>query len=226
MSLRFFAKLKKSLIKRYRIYVLGDNFYRDVKRWFADNEQSDMRYDNDLDANSIVFDVGGFQGDFADEISKRYNCAIYIFEPVAEYYEACVARFSGNDKIKCFHFGLGGSEATFTVSVAGDASSTERGDKSKPSENIRIRPLADVMMELGVENISLIKMNIEGGEYDLMTHVLDRGIVDRVEQFLIQFHNFVPKAIQQRNRIRDALGRTHQCLWCYEFVWEKWVRRS
>ena len=67
-----------------------------------------------------------------------------------------------------------------------------------------------------------MKINIEGSEYPLLTHMADKNKLSLVSQYQIQFHEFMNGASLMRDKIIDALSKTHQQSWCYAFVWENW----
>ena len=69
-----------------------------------------------------------------------------------------------------------------------------------------------------------MKINIEGGEYPLLESISDAGMLNSVDNFQIQFHDFVDDAVARRAAVLESLSQTHECTWCYEFVWENWKR--
>lgn len=75
---------------------------------------------------------------------------------------------------------------------------------------------------MGIDGIDLLKISIEGVEYQLLSRVLDEGLAERIGNFQIQFHSFVKNAEAMRDRIGERLGKTHTRNWCYVFVWENW----
>lgn len=50
----------------YRLYIIKDEFTLTVKKWFQDNGGESLMLDYPLTNNSIVFDLGGYKGDFAN----------------------------------------------------------------------------------------------------------------------------------------------------------------
>jgi hypothetical protein len=72
----------------------------------------------------------------------------------------------------------------------------------------------------------LIKLNIEGGEYPLLTRMINTDIVEKCRDIQVQFHNCVPDAEAMRLQIRNALSRTHFLTYDYPFVWENWRRKK
>ena len=63
-----------------------------------------FRLNHELNSDSIVFEVGGFTGDFSSRIIERFDCYVYIFEPIMEYYEHLKLKYNLNTKIKVFNY--------------------------------------------------------------------------------------------------------------------------
>lgn len=217
-------KLTNKAKRAYRVWILRDPFPTEVRRWFADKGDETLRLDYDLNEASVVFDVGGYQGDFADKISNRYNCHVFVFEPSKDFYDACVERFEKNDKVRCFNFGLGHLNETVSLSDAADASSTKLGPPEDASTSVSIRIFSEVVRELEIKHIDLIKINIEGGEFDLLPHMMSDPMITEIDNIQVQFHTFIKDAKKMRRAILKKLSETHKCDWCYTFVWENWSR--
>ena len=222
--MRLLRGVRSRLEHFWRLYVLRDQFYRTVTKWFADDGDATLRLDYPLDASSVVFDVGGYRGDFADAIFKRFGCRVFIFEPVSDFYQRCLERFRGNDAIKCLNYGLARTTGFFQIHLAEDGSSFELDSGSGLAETAQSRSITEVVDELGVGVIDLIKINIEGGEFDLLPAMIDSGLVKRTRHIQVQFHNFIDGAQAARDSIRRSLALTHREKWCYPFVWESWER--
>ena len=216
-------KILRKLSHFYVKHILRDTFTREVDRWFNDRGDQNLRLDYALDEGSIVFDIGGYVGDFAADIHAKTGCKVFLFEPSQEHYAQCLQRFKGSPEVQCFSFGLGSSEKIGYLGDAADASSVSNVPFAENDERISLRRFSDVCSELGVKRINLMKINIEGGEYDLLPHLIETGIVAAVENIQIQFHNFVDGAVVKRAAIVEALAKTHERTWCYEFVWENWT---
>lgn len=71
--------------------------------------------------------------------------------------------------------------------------------------------------------VDLIKINIEGGEYDLLEHLLSSGMVKRFKNIQVQFHeDVIPKAEARMRKIHDELSKTHRVTFQKIFIWENW----
>ena len=222
------AKLIKQtankFLKLYKLYIVKDEFTIQVKKWFADGGDQNLRLDYpELTSGSIVFDLGGYLGDFTAAIIERYNCKAYIFEPHPEYFSKCIERFSSYENVMVLNYGLADKNGEFFLSNSLDGSSFINPNHSqKDGIKCVIRDLSSVLNELDIKSIDLMKINIEGGEFPLMEHIISCDKQAIVGQYQIQFHNFVENAVDRRMQISRALSKTHVRTWCYTFVWENW----
>lgn len=84
--------------------------------------------------------------------------------------------------------------------------------------------MGDILAELKLDNIDLISMNIEGGEYPLMTDILENNLTNKFKNIQIQFHEIDETSEVKRLQIREHLKLTHRETFCFPFVWENWER--
>mgnify|MGYP001246724257 CR=1 FL=1 len=80
--------------------------------------------------------------------------------------------------------------------------------------------------EQNISEIDLMKINIEGGEYNVMQRLLDENKVRNIRCLQIQFHDLDKNSVQKKEYIRNLLYKTHTCEYCYEFIWENWIRKD
>jgi len=199
--------------------------YREVlARWNADGGDARFRFDYDLTPTSVVLDVGGYEGQWASDLYSRRRCRIRIFEPVCEFAELIDRRFSRNSDIDVLAFALGANDRTETLSLAGASSSAHKVKQSRV--NIDVRDVKRWFDEAALDDVALMKINIEGGEYELLERMLDTDLVQRVAAIQIQFHYFVENAEQRMSVIQDRLSATHRPTWQYRFIWENWERKE
>lgn len=178
-----------------------------------------LRFDYELNENSIVFDLGGYEGQWSSDIFSRYQCFIHVFEPVETFAKNIEDRFAKNEKIFVHNFGLSDNSKIARISHDADSSSIFRGEGK---EEIRLVNATDFMKEDNISKIDLMKINIEGGEYDLLEHLIKTGFVKNIINLQIQFHDFIPNARERMKHIQKNLGETHRLTYQYEFVWENW----
>jgi hypothetical protein len=75
------------------------------------------------------------------------------------------------------------------------------------------------------QNIALFKLNIEGGEYDVMERILKTQMHSRIYNLQIQWHSVSPNAMDRMVAIRHELSKTHALTFSNGFVWENWQRQ-
>jgi FkbM family methyltransferase len=196
---------------------------RVIDEWWAQNGDKTHRLDYPLGKESLVFDLGGYEGQWASDIFARYRCSIHIFEPVKEYFDNIVERFKGNDRIVAHDIGLGSKTRDETIAIDADGSSIFKSGSN--GQKIRLVSADEYFKENGIENIDLMKINIEGGEYELLEHLVQCEHVKKIENIQVQFHEFIPDAKLRMNRIKRDLEKTHYLTYEYPFVWENWRRR-
>jgi FkbM family methyltransferase len=116
----------------------------------------------------VIFDCGGYDGEWANKMALMYpSASIYIFEVVPAYCASLKERFNANKNIHVFDFGLGKSDGYIDIAVYGVASSAFLTHKDTKLVTGRIKKFGSFIHEHNLHQIDLLKMNIEGGEYDL-----------------------------------------------------------
>lgn len=213
----------KKLITQVR-YPWTRVFYREFRRWRRDKmENVRMGFDT-LKPDANVFDMGGFEGNWAASIHDRYGSRVSIFEPHPHFAKNIEKRFADNDKVSVYDFGLGSVSTPIKLSDDGDASSSVKSDDGNVIG--RIEAVSDFFDRISIPRVDVMKINIEGGEYDLLPALIDKGIISQISLLQIQFHLFSEGDIRKRDAIRSQLLLTHVCDWSYDFVWEQWSLRA
>lgn len=191
------------------------------RKWKEDRGDQTLRLDYNLNQESIVLDVGGFKGQWASDLYSKYNSKVYIFEPVNDFFNQIHQRFSKNDSIKVFDFGLGAETRKESISLTGDASSIFL-DSKKSKEEIDIVSISEWLTDEGINHIDLIKLNIEGGEYELLEHIINTGLIHKINNIQVQFHRIEDNSEDRMLNIQNALINTHEPTYQYHFIWENW----
>lgn len=222
----FFKKFFNRILLLYKAYFLKDKYSVDVIKWFKDKGDETLRFDYpDLNESSIVFDVGGYVGDFAHEINEKYGCKVYLFEPHPIFYKTCVERFKNNENVIPLNYGLSDTEGEFFLANSVDGSSFSNPNLTNVKGiNCKVKEFISVMDDIDVKEIDLLKLNIEGIEYTLLNHLAENNSLNLIREYQIQFHNFIEDSSSMRESIVESLSKTHTRTWCYYFVWENWKK--
>lgn len=192
------------------------------KPWFKINGDKTLRLNYDLSKSSIVFDLGGYKGNFAQEIYNRYLCKIFIFEPVKSFYKIIDDKFKDIPKVTTYPYGLANEDKELFISDSEDASSVFID--SEGSEKIKLKSILNFNNNNNITHVDLIKINIEGGEYEVLEALLESGMISIFKNLQIQFHDFIiDNASERMENIQVQLAKTHKITYQYKFVWENWV---
>jgi FkbM family methyltransferase len=135
-----------------------------------------------LPQDGVVFDVGAHSGQFAKLFAQMVpNGHVYAFEPGSYALSLLrpILRLKRLANVTVQECGLGDAEQElvlnmpkkrsgsygFGLSFMGDASGEAR---ALVSETVRVRGIDDVVAELGLERLDLIKADIEGSEMRML----------------------------------------------------------
>lgn len=193
-----------------------------LRKWQTDRGDYELRFNYDLGEESIALDLGGYEGKWTNDIYTKYRCRIYVFEPVGSFADQIRRRFAENDKIEVCQHGLGASTRQEIIHLSVDGSSVF--GSSAASEEITIIDAKTWIEENLNGRINLIKINIEGGEYELLSRLIETNLVERIDNIQVQFHRISGASMAEMRSIQRALRRTHRPTYQYEFVWENWAR--
>ncbi len=176
----------------------------------------------DLPENPIIFDVGGYKGDWVKIALDKYkNPTIYVFEPVKSFYEQIVERWKSNPNIKVFNFGLSDKNREEEICIDGDSSSVFRGVGN--FEKIQLKDIREFIVENELMFVDLIKINIEGEEYRLLEYLTSIPELNVFQNYLVQFHGFVENYEIRREDIIKKISEYYDKVVNFDMVFEGWT---
>lgn len=209
------------LSRRFQDDVLFSHY---VSKWFRDDGDSTLRLNYpELNEGSLVLDLGGYKGQFASDIFGRYRCEVYVFEPFSAFVGPLLARFVANPRIRVFDFGLGAVDELRTIFYQDDATSVFR--HGTRHERVRIQSFGRFLTDNRLETIDLLKINIEGSEYDLLEHIIRSNLQTKICNIQVQFHRDIENAFERMSAIQARLIETHYLTYNYPFVWQNYRLR-
>jgi len=177
-----------------------------------------------LDNYSVIFDLGGYQGQWASDMYSRFKSKIYIFEVYTPYFNNITNRFIFNNDIQVYNYGLSADNTTALITI--DEFSTSAFKQSDHMTEIKLQKASEFVSANNLSKIDLMKINIEGGEYELLGHLIDSGIITIIDNIQVQFHDFVPDAVNKMNMIRQRLSVTHYPTYQFDFIWDNWAAKK
>lgn len=184
--------------------------HKGMKAWKADKASESHLYTyEDLPEQPVVLDVGGYEGGWSDIVlAVRPAAVIHIFEPHPGFAEALRRKFANNANVTVHEFAIGAEPGQLELSDSADASSAF-GGKPGQTHKAEVRAVADFFATTGLQSVDLAKINIEGGEYDLLPAMIETGLIARIKRLQVQFHLFDPSWSAARDAIRNQLAASH-----------------
>jgi len=187
-----------------------------------------LRYEYDLNPDSVVIDAGGYEGNWFSQIWSKYQCNIHVFEPLYEHWLKCSnAAFSINpkppeeNKIKVYRSALGESELMESFGVSNDSSGLF--SQSDKKESIMVFPACEIVGNIGT--VDLLKLNTEGMEYQILNSLIKSGRISLIRNIQVQFHYNFPTARAEHAALREKLLLTHEPEWDSEPTWQNFRKR-
>jgi FkbM family methyltransferase len=175
-----------------------------------------MRYEQDyLQPGDTVLDLGAYEGEFARKINDKYGCHVICVEPTS-----AITGLQRNDSFTVINKAC----ATYNgkMRFGGQyyyTSAYQDGYSWRDFDCFDIATLFN-------REYGLVKINIEGYEYDLLRYLLEGDLISLCRVLQIQFHFISGRdSVSEYRAIYDKLLETHQLQWCCDFVWEQWKKR-
>jgi FkbM family methyltransferase len=125
----------------------------------------------------VILDIGSNIGASILFFHEQFPAArIYGFEPNPDTFQVLQKNVSSLPSVEVFNYGLGASDATISVPFDGAdfsrfMSKDKTADWSGPLSptSCLIKHAGDVVRNLGLTQVGLIKIDCEGAEYDVLT---------------------------------------------------------
>jgi len=130
----------------------------------------------------VIFDIGGNIGITSIYLASLFpEALIYSFEPLKENFEILTKNTSQFNNIEVFNFGLGVKNGSFKLYLSDDIEnyggvsfySDVEGNMKESYSECEVKNVNDVIKEIGVTSVDLIKIDTEGAEYDILTNIND-----------------------------------------------------
>ena len=191
--------------------------------YIREDKKHDFRHRYNLVPGDIVFDLGAYEGSWCDDMLSMYpEVEMHLFELFPKYAKGLIERYSSYNNVIVNDYGLSSSNAEVKITEDGLSTSAISHKVSSKIHVGKIKVFDDYMISKSISNIKLLKMNIEGGEYDLLEHLVGTSWIGQIEDIQIQFHNYGQEFVQRRDAIRENLSKTHYLTYDYAWTFENW----
>lgn len=147
-----------------------------------------------LPANPVVVDIGGYIGDFSLYAAYELGARVVVYEPTPDNYallEENVTRNSLGNLIACHNAGVGGVDGSLTLNITRyDGAVHVSGFLyTNATEQITVPAVSmnTVCEENDLMHIDLLKIDCEGGEYDIICSMTDK-LFERIDRIVFEYH--------------------------------------
>lgn len=138
----------------------------------------------------VVFDVGGHIGIFS-LYAAHQGAKVYAFEPEASNYRKLQENIKLNnleDRITALNYGLAGTSGVRRLDISDNSGGHSLlTDVGSSFQDVAVKTFAEAANELTVKHIDLLKIDIEGGEYELFESLKDSEL-GMIKSIIGEFH--------------------------------------
>jgi FkbM family methyltransferase len=170
-----------------------------------------------LSPSSVVYSFGiGEDISFDLALIQRIGCTVHAFDPTPRSIE-WVRRQNLPDKFILHEYGLAAHDGTVTFYAPRNPSHISHtiieGAQGDDHITVPVKRLSTIMAELGHSHVDLLKMDIEGAEYDVVEDVVRSRA--KITQLLIEYHHrFAQVGPSKTQASLDLLDRAEFKLFC------------
>jgi FkbM family methyltransferase len=122
----------------------------------------------ELNADSVIVDIGAHVGVVSMTLAKRYGCKVWAYEPNSENFRRLVENVQKNglgNLIGCYNFAVTGDGRIVKIST--NPQNSGGGHIYGDGEEVPSLTLADILEDVG-GHIDLLKIDCEGAEYEIL----------------------------------------------------------
>ena len=164
----------------------------------------------DMAQDSVVYSVGiGTEITFDLSLIEKYGVTIHAFDPTPASLAYLKTRLLPS-RYKWYPFGVAGRDGLVTFFPPPNREHVSHTVLNRPATSdraikVEVRRLSTIMRDLGHQRIDVLKMDIEGAEYEVLQDILNDGL--EVRQILVEFHHrFAGVGISRTRRAVNALN--------------------
>lgn len=214
-----FKKVKAEFLKLLRYYFRlfswqGKTFKIDIDinyKWYGNEYGGFYVADILLDKDSIIYSVGiGEDISFDKAINSKYGCKVFMFDPTPKSIK-WVSNLNLNNQFVFHEYGLYNEtcQKTFYLPKKSEHISGSLVQNLNVNSNdsflVNLLTIEDISKIYGHSKIDVLKIDIEGAEYDVLDSILNSKL--EITQILIEFHSrFLSNGIELT---KTAVGKLH-----------------
>jgi len=184
--------------------------------WFGNKHAGFFVDTKLLNSKSIMYSFGvGEDISFDEKLINSYNCTVYAFDPTPKTINFIASKTQISPKFIFHPYGIHSNDGEILFYLPSNpnhvsgTTSKIRNDKNREGKTVVVpmKKFSTIIKELGHEKIEILKLDIEGSEYDVLDDILESDV--EINQILIEFHHrFASFGITQTKNAIEKLN-TH-----------------
>jgi FkbM family methyltransferase len=142
----------------------------------------------------VVVDIGGYIGDFSLYAAHELGARVVVYEPTPDNYALLkenVALNSLENRITCHNAGVGGVDGKLTLNVTRDDGAVHVSGflYGNATEQLSVPAVSmnTICEENALTHIDLLKIDCEGGEYDIICSMTAR-LFEHIDRIVFEYH--------------------------------------
>ena len=198
------SKLKNIFLRLSGRYSFMKKDRHCAERWYGTQYGGTIMNPKLLSKDSIVYSFGiGEDISFDLDVIRTHDCKVYGFDPTPKSIKWVESQETPPNFL-FYEWGISDKtgEVDFflpknTEHVSGSLSNQSNIDLSN-KVTVQVKTLKDIMNELNHTSISVLKIDIEGSEYEVIDEFMSNESIPIIPQLLIEYHGrFFPDGIQK-----------------------------
>lgn len=172
-----------------------------------------------LESGDVAIDCGANIGMVTKRMAKR-GVEVYAFEPNPHAFEVLKNRFKNNSSVTCINKGVHNKKGNFKLFMhenaednpvlwsVGSSMIEDKGNVSNSNYVLaEVVDLIEFIEKIG-KRIKVLKMDVEGVEYDILNTLIDSGIIRNIDNILVEAHedkipSLMDDALSVRSKIKN-----------------------
>ena len=183
------SKVVDAKVGEFSILIPRNELFR-LKNIFSENEYS-LPSNYVVDNNSVIVDIGGNVGAFSIYATQwNQEAEIYSFEPNPQVFPLLKINTQNFKNIHSHFYGLGEKNEMLTLYQNPNntgASSTSSNYVGSTKVEIEIRSAIQVLNELNIERIDVLKIDTEGAEVPILKSL--EPMFSEIDVIMLEYHS-------------------------------------
>lgn len=149
-------------------------------------------YGTELQDGWTIVDIGGGLGDFTLYASQVPNSVVHVYEPFPESLMLLQENLKQNhiNDVQVFAEAVGSAQGELHLTTTTGVAVRHSTAQDSESANLTVTsvPLASVIERIESRYIDFLKMDCEGGEYDILFHA-DDSVLQSITHICMEYHD-------------------------------------